>query len=125
MMIFESISDQLAYQAIELPPGHFDAPAPGSRCSARRAHQPSRKSSPTLPGKRADRARPEGRTAHPVDKVEDYGALRDYANDLGVTLSTINSNTFQDDIYKFGSLTTSTKPYAARRSTTISSASRS
>ena len=41
----------------------------------------------------------------PWDKVEDYGALRDYAADLGVALGTINSNTFQDDIYKFGSLT--------------------
>ena len=28
-----------------------------------------------------------------------------YAADLGVALGTINSNTFQDDIYKFGSLT--------------------
>ena len=41
----------------------------------------------------------------PWDKVEDYGALRNYAADLGVALGTINSNTFQDDIYKFGSLT--------------------
>ena len=41
----------------------------------------------------------------PWDKVEDYGALRDYAADLGVALGTINSNTFQDDLYKFGSLT--------------------
>lgn len=41
----------------------------------------------------------------PWDKVEDYAALRSYAGELGVTLGTINSNTFQDDIYKFGSLT--------------------
>ncbi|RJO72538.1 L-rhamnose isomerase [Nocardia panacis] len=41
----------------------------------------------------------------PWDRVEDYGALRSYARDLGVELGTINSNTFQDDDYKFGSLT--------------------
>jgi L-rhamnose isomerase/sugar isomerase len=41
----------------------------------------------------------------PWDKVDDYAALREYAEGLGVRLGTINSNTFQDDIYKFGSLT--------------------
>jgi L-rhamnose isomerase/sugar isomerase len=41
----------------------------------------------------------------PWDKVEDYAALREYAEGLGVKLGTINSNTFQDDVYKFGSLT--------------------
>jgi L-rhamnose isomerase/sugar isomerase len=41
----------------------------------------------------------------PWDRVEDYAALKGYAADLGVGLGTVNSNTFQDDIYKFGSLT--------------------
>jgi L-rhamnose isomerase / sugar isomerase len=41
----------------------------------------------------------------PWDKVDDYHALADYAGDLGVRIGTINSNTFQDDDYKFGSLT--------------------
>ncbi len=41
----------------------------------------------------------------PWDKVNDYAALRRHAEDLGVTLGTINSNTFQDDDYKFGALT--------------------
>ena len=41
----------------------------------------------------------------PWDKVNDYGALRVYAEDLGVGLGTVNSNTFQDDDYKLGSLT--------------------
>ena len=41
----------------------------------------------------------------PWDKVDDYDALGAYAEDLGVTLGTVNSNTFQDDAYKFGSLT--------------------
>src|SRR3954454_3810567 len=41
----------------------------------------------------------------PWDKVNDFGALLRYAEDLGVALGTVNSNTFQDDLYKFGSLT--------------------
>jgi len=41
----------------------------------------------------------------PWDKVDDYQALRTFAADRGLTLGTVNSNTFQDDDYKFGSLT--------------------
>jgi len=41
----------------------------------------------------------------PWDRVDDYGELRDYAAGLGLELGTVNSNTFQDDDYKFGSLT--------------------
>ncbi|MFT3797464.1 L-rhamnose isomerase [Microbacterium sp.] len=41
----------------------------------------------------------------PWDRVDDFAALRTYAEDLGVSLGTINSNTFQDEDYKFGALT--------------------
>jgi L-rhamnose isomerase/sugar isomerase len=41
----------------------------------------------------------------PWDKVDDYAALGAFAKDHGVELGTVNSNTFQDDDYKFGSLT--------------------
>ncbi|ANS79724.1 L-rhamnose isomerase [Serinicoccus hydrothermalis] len=41
----------------------------------------------------------------PWDKTDDYTALREYAEGLGVRLGTVNSNTFQDEAYKFGSLT--------------------
>ena len=41
----------------------------------------------------------------PWDKVDDYVALRAFAADRGLALGTVNSNTFQDDAYKFGSLT--------------------
>nr|WP_062378417.1 L-rhamnose isomerase [Demequina pelophila] len=40
----------------------------------------------------------------PWDKVDDYAELRKHAEDHGVALGTVNSNTFQDDDYKFGSL---------------------
>ena len=61
----------------------------------------------------------------PWDKVDDYDDLRTHAEDLGVALGTINSNTFQDDDYKFGALTHEDAASAARRSTTTSSASTS
>jgi L-rhamnose isomerase/sugar isomerase len=41
----------------------------------------------------------------PWDHVDDFGALREYAEELGIALGTINSNTFQDDDFKLGSLT--------------------
>jgi L-rhamnose isomerase/sugar isomerase len=41
----------------------------------------------------------------PWDKVENYADLRRHAEDHGVALGTINSNTFQDDDYKLGSVT--------------------
>lgn len=41
----------------------------------------------------------------PWDRVDDYAALRSYAEDQGIALGTINSNTFQDDDYKLGALT--------------------
>ena len=40
----------------------------------------------------------------PWDLVDDFGALGRYAEDQGVRLGTVNSNTFQDDDYKLGSL---------------------
>ncbi|MDR0285033.1 MAG: L-rhamnose isomerase [Propionibacteriaceae bacterium] len=40
----------------------------------------------------------------PWDKVDDYGDLARHAASLGVKLGTVNSNTFQEEDYKFGSL---------------------
>ncbi|HOE66139.1 MAG TPA: L-rhamnose isomerase [Candidatus Hydrogenedentes bacterium] len=41
----------------------------------------------------------------PWDKVDDFGKLSEYANQLGVRIGAINPNLFQDDEYKLGSLT--------------------
>jgi L-rhamnose isomerase/sugar isomerase len=41
----------------------------------------------------------------PWDRVDDFEALSSFANDLGVAIGAINSNLFQDDDYKLGSLT--------------------
>ncbi|HET7723744.1 MAG TPA: L-rhamnose isomerase [Propionibacteriaceae bacterium] len=48
----------------------------------------------------------------PWDKVDDYDALKAFAADQGVRIGTINSNTFQDEDYKLGSLCS---PFAASR----------
>jgi len=41
----------------------------------------------------------------PWDKVDDFSALAKHAESEGVKLGTINTNTFQDDDYKLGSVT--------------------
>ncbi|HEY0535390.1 MAG TPA: L-rhamnose isomerase [Actinoplanes sp.] len=41
----------------------------------------------------------------PWDKVDDYAALTRYAADQGVGIGAINTNVFQDDDYKLGSVT--------------------
>ncbi len=40
----------------------------------------------------------------PWDSVDDFDKLRRQAEDLGLRLGTVNTNTFQDDDYKLGSL---------------------
>jgi len=107
MTTFASIADQLALQAIELPSWAFGNS--GTRFKVFGTPGTPR----TVQEKLADAAQVHAFTGlapsvalHiPWDKVDDYAALAAYAQDLGVALGTINSNTFQDDVYKFGSLT--------------------
>jgi len=104
---FADISAQLATQAIELPSWAFGN-------SGTRFKVFSTPGTPRTPQEKiADAAKVHELTGlaptvalHiPWDKVDDYAALRSFAQDHGVDLGTINSNTFQDDDYKFGSLT--------------------
>jgi L-rhamnose isomerase/sugar isomerase len=41
----------------------------------------------------------------PWDRVDDFPALSAYAKELGISIGAINSNLFQDDDYRLGSLT--------------------
>ena len=106
-MIDNAVLDVLARQAIELPSWAFGNS--GTRFKVFGTPGTPR----TVEEKIADAA-----TVHrftglaptvalhiPWDKVDDFAALGTYAGDHGVRLGTINSNTFQDDDYKFGSLT--------------------
>jgi len=107
MTSFASITDQLEAQAIELPSWAFGNS--GTRFKVFGTAGTPR----TVQEKIADAAKVHEHTGlapkvalHiPWDKVDDYGALREHAALLGLELGTINSNTFQDDLYKFGSLT--------------------
>lgn len=40
----------------------------------------------------------------PWDRVDDYGALRDYAESLGMKIGAVNPNLFQDEDYRLGSV---------------------
>ncbi|KQW04885.1 rhamnose isomerase [Leifsonia sp. Root4] len=107
MTTFDSIAGQLDGQAIELPSWAFGNS--GTRFKVFATPGTPR----TIQEKLTDAAQVHKLTGlaptvalHiPWDKVEDYSALRDFAAGVGVELGTINSNTFQDDDYKFGSLT--------------------
>ncbi|WP_299056781.1 L-rhamnose isomerase [uncultured Nocardioides sp.] len=107
MRTFADIATQLEGQAIELPSWAFGNS--GTRFKVFGSPGTAR----TVQEKVADAA-----TVHrftglaptvalhiPWDLVDDYEALRRHAEDLGVRLGTINSNTFQDDDYKLGALT--------------------
>ena len=107
MAQFSSIASRLEEQAIELPSWAFGN-------SGTRFKVFGTPGTPRTPEEKiADAAQVNKYTAlsptvalHiPWDKVEDYSALRSFANEHGVELGTVNSNTFQDDEYKFGSLT--------------------
>ncbi len=106
-MAFADIADQLAAQAIELPSWAFGNS--GTRFKVFGTPGTPR----TVQEKITDAAQVHAMTGlapkvalHiPWDKVDDYAALRRFAGDLGLELGTVNSNTFQDDLYKFGSLT--------------------
>ncbi|MBH0110363.1 L-rhamnose isomerase [Salinibacterium sp. NG22] len=107
MTSFSSIAPRLEEQAIELPSWAFGN-------SGTRFKVFGTPGTPRTPEEKiADAAQVNKYTAlsptvalHiPWDKVEDYSALRSFAQDHGVDLGTVNSNTFQDDDYKFGSLT--------------------
>jgi L-rhamnose isomerase/sugar isomerase len=107
MTTFSAISAKLAAQAIEVPSWAYGNA--GTRFKVFGTPGTPR----TIEEKIADAAQVHKFTGlapivsmHiPWDKVDDYEALKAYAADQGVSLGTVNSNTFQDDDFKFGSLT--------------------
>jgi L-rhamnose isomerase/sugar isomerase len=111
MTTFASIAPRLSDQAIELPSWAFGN-------SGTRFKVFSQPGVPRNPFEKiADAAQVHKHTGlaplialHiPWDKTDDYNALRSYAEEQDIALGTINSNTFQDDDYKLGSLTHSDK----------------
>src|SRR3954468_21211474 len=106
MRTFDDIAAALDQQAIELPSWAFGN-------SGTRFKVFAQAGVPRDPYEKvADAAQVHGHTGlapsvalHiPWDRVDDFDKLRRHAEDLGVRLGTINTNTFQDDDYMLGSL---------------------
>lgn len=107
MIPINSITPALEAQAIELPSWAFGNSGtrfkvfstPGT---ARTVYE---KISDAAKVHELTRLSPKVALHIPWDNVDDFSELRSFAVDHGVEIGTINSNTFQDDVYKFGSLT--------------------
>ncbi|MCG6566948.1 L-rhamnose isomerase [Tessaracoccus sp. ZS01] len=105
-MFDHSISAQLAAQAIEVPSWAYGNSGTrfrvfGTPGTPRTVHE---KLADAAQVHRYTGLAPKVSLHYPWDKVDDWKGLLEYAEDLGVGIGTINSNTFQDDEYKFGSL---------------------
>ena len=106
MTSFDQITDALAQQAIELPSWAFGNSGTRFRVfpQAGVPRDPFEKVADAAEVHRLTGLAPTVALHIPWDETPDFGALRRHAEDLGVGLGTINSNTFQDEAYKLGSL---------------------
>lgn len=112
MTTFDQIAPQLEHQAIEVPSWAYGNS--GTRFKVFGAAGTPR----TVEEKIDDAAAvhrftglaPKVALHIPWDRVDDYAALTSYAQDQGMEIGTINSNTFQDDDFKLGSLTHHDEP---------------
>jgi L-rhamnose isomerase/sugar isomerase len=103
---FAAIASQLDGQAIELPSWAFGNSGTRFKVfgSAGTPRSVEEKIADAATVHRLTGLAPSVALHIPWDQVEDYAALAAYAEEQGVALGTINSNTFQDDDYKLGSL---------------------
>ncbi|MBF4591089.1 MULTISPECIES: L-rhamnose isomerase [unclassified Curtobacterium] len=104
---FAGIADQLTRQQIELPSWAFGNS--GTRfkvfTTPGTPRDPYEKIADAAQVHRYTGLAPTVALHIPWDLVDDFADLRRHAEEHGVRLGTINSNTFQDDDYKFGALT--------------------
>ncbi|MCU1571415.1 MAG: rhaI [Naasia sp.] len=107
MTSFSDISAQLADQAIELPSWAFGNSGTRFRVFGQTGvpRDPFEKVADAAQVHELTGLAPKVALHIPWDRVDDFGVLRRHAQDLGVSLGTVNSNTFQDDEYMLGSLT--------------------
>ena len=106
MTSFADISGDLERQAIELPSWAFGNSGTRFKVFAQQGvpRDPFEKVADAAEVNRVTGLAPSVALHIPWDRVDDYGKLAAHAEDLGVRLGTINTNTFQDDDYKLGSL---------------------
>jgi L-rhamnose isomerase/sugar isomerase len=106
MTSFADITDRLSEQEIELPSWAFGNSGTRFRVfpQAGVPRDPFEKVADAAQVHRLTGLSPRVALHIPWDEVDDFGALKRQAEDNGVALGTINSNTFQDETYKLGSL---------------------
>ncbi|SFF95699.1 L-rhamnose isomerase [Blastococcus tunisiensis] len=99
--------DALATQTIELPSWAFGNSGTRFKVFGRPgvARDPYEKLEDAAQVHRYTGVAPRVSLHIPWDLVDDYGKLAAHAADLGVGIGAINSNLFQDDAYRLGSLT--------------------
>ena len=107
MTSFSDIAPRLAEQAIELPSWAFGNSGTRFKVFAQPGvpRDPFEKIADAAQVHRHTGLAPTVALHIPWDRVDSYADLRKHAEDLGMSLGTINSNTFQDDDYKLGSVT--------------------
>lgn len=107
MPTFSEISEALADQSIELPSWAFGNSGTRFKVfgSAGAPRDPYEKLADAAKVHELTGLAPSVALHIPWDLVDDFDKLGTHAANLGVRLGTVNTNTFQDDDYKFGSLT--------------------
>jgi L-rhamnose isomerase / sugar isomerase len=107
MKTFADVAGALEHQAIELPSWAFGNSGTRFKVFAQPGvpRDPYEKVADAAQVHRYTGLAPSIALHIPWDRVDDFDKLRRHAEDLGLRLGTINTNTFQDDDYKFGSLT--------------------
>jgi L-rhamnose isomerase/sugar isomerase len=104
---FDTIAPRLAEQAIELPSWAFGNSGTRFKVFSQPGvpRDPFEKISDAAQVHKHTGLAPTVALHIPWDAVDSYADLKKHAEDEGVALGTINSNTFQDDDYKLGSVT--------------------
>ncbi|MDH6573692.1 L-rhamnose isomerase/sugar isomerase [Streptomyces sp. SAI-117] len=106
-MKLDPIADRLSALAIELPSWAFGNSGTRFRVFSQKGvpRDPFEKVCDAAQVHRHTGLAPTVALHIPWDEVDDYTALAAHAESEGVKLGTINSNTFQDEDYKLGSVT--------------------
>ena len=106
MKTFAEIASELDRQAVELPSWAFGNSGTRFKVFAQPGvpRDPYEKIADAAQVHRFTGLAPSVALHIPWDRVEDFDKLRRHAEDLNIRLGTINTNTFQDDDYKLGSL---------------------
>src|SRR3954449_6641352 len=107
MVTFDDIAAQLEHQAIELPSWAFGNSGTRFKVFSQPGvpRSPEEKIADAAVVHRFTGVAPSVALHIPWDKVDDYAKLAAFAEEHGVRLGAINSNVFQDDDYKLGSVT--------------------